>query len=115
MRASVRLGLGLGCVLRGGSTHLPSPGLTAALTALPSLRVRFGSPTCLGKMGHEMFFLMRGRVEVLHRGSRYDDQPAIKVCELNAGDYFGEIALLNSSLPGLNPNRRVATIRAIVW
>jgi CRP-like cAMP-binding protein len=29
------------------------------------------------------------------------------------GDYFGEIALLDESIPGVPPNRRVATVRAL--
>lgn len=68
-----------------------------------------------GKAGHEMFFLVRGRVEVLHAGSRPADQPVLKVCELSSGDYFGEVALIDNTLPGLNPNRRVATVRALAW
>ncbi|KAL1515621.1 hypothetical protein AB1Y20_002240 [Prymnesium parvum] len=84
-----------------------------------AMRPLFCSPQDIivaeGKMGHEMFFLLRGRVEVLHAGSRSADQPVIKVCELAEGDYFGEVALLDHTLPGLNPNRRVATVRATAW
>tara|TARA_B100000795_G_C22735174_1_gene413026 strand:+ start:287 stop:517 length:231 start_codon:yes stop_codon:yes gene_type:complete len=29
------------------------------------------------------------------------------------GEYFGEIALLDESIPGVPPNRRLATVRAL--
>ena len=55
-----------------------------------------------------------GHVEVLHNGSRPVGSPALRVCELATGDYFGEIALLEAeTLPGVTPNRRVATVRSV--
>ena len=32
---------------------------------------------------------------------------------MREGEYFGEIALLDESIPGVPPNRRVATVRAL--
>ena len=32
---------------------------------------------------------------------------------MREGEYFGEIALLDESIPGVRPNRRLATVRAL--
>ena len=66
-----------------------------------------------GTVGNEMYFLTHGKVEVLHQGSRSEGEPRAKVCELAPGDYFGEIALLDTSLPGVPTNRRLATVRSM--
>ena len=52
-----------------------------------------------GEQGAEMYFLTRGRVEVLHIGTRTDGHA--KVAELEPGAYFGEIALLDQTIPGV--------------
>ena len=64
-----------------------------------------------GEQGAEMYFLTKGRVEVLHTGSR--EEGHIKVAELQPGAFFGEIALLDQSIPGVPKNRRLATVRAV--
>ena len=33
--------------------------------------------------------------------------------QVREGEYFGEIALLDESIPGVRPNRRLATVRAL--
>ena len=63
-----------------------------------------------GEHGDEMFFLTKGKVEVLHLGERI--AAPLKVATLEPGSYFGEIALLDVSIPGVRRNRRIATVRA---
>ena len=65
-----------------------------------------------GTQGAEMYFLTRGRVEVLHAGSR-DEDMSVRVAELLPGTYFGEIALLEQTIPGVPRNRRLATVRSL--
>ena len=64
-----------------------------------------------GTQGDEMFVLTRGRVEVLHAGSR--EEGHVKVGELLPGSYFGEIALLDQTIRGVPKNRRLATVKAV--
>jgi CRP-like cAMP-binding protein len=52
-----------------------------------------------GSQGAEMYFLTRGRVEVVHAGSR--EEGHVRVCDLGAGSYFGEIALVSATIPGV--------------
>ncbi len=68
------------------------------------------------QVGQEMFFLLQGRMEVLHAGPQRPANEPVRVCELSSGDFFGEIALLTKqSLPGMKAHRRVATVRALTW
>jgi CRP-like cAMP-binding protein len=56
-----------------------------------------------GKFGDEFFVLLEGRAEVRHGGRKRGT--------LGPGDYFGEIALLRSTLA--ERSRRTATVTAI--
>jgi CRP-like cAMP-binding protein len=56
-----------------------------------------------GKFADEFFVILKGRAEVRERGRKRGT--------LEAGDYFGEIALLRSTL--LDRSRRTATVTAL--
>ena len=56
-----------------------------------------------GDPGDSMFVIVRGRVEVM---AREGDMPAVKLAELGAGDYFGEMSLLTGAA-------RLATVTAV--
>jgi small-conductance mechanosensitive channel/CRP-like cAMP-binding protein len=81
------------------------PDLLETLAAESAERVfAAGEPVIRqGEAGASMFVVLSGRVEVTAREA---DGPAVRLAELIAGDYFGEMSLLTGS-------PRVATVTAV--
>jgi CRP/FNR family transcriptional regulator, cyclic AMP receptor protein len=72
--------------------------LTALARVAEDLEVPAGTVLCReGEFGHEFFVIVDGDVEVKRKGRRID--------KAHAGDFFGEIALLENT-------RRTATVTA---
>jgi len=67
-----------------------------------------------GKLGAEMYWLISGKAEVLsYLGNTDPGAPLHKLCDMGPGYYFGEIALMSSTVRGLKSNRRTASVRAV--
>ena len=58
-----------------------------------------------GEVGHEMYIVNRGKLEVLSEDS------GDLLCVLQPGSYFGEISILD--LGGRHGNRRTASVRSV--